>query len=98
MGMLRAVAEQDLIATLEYLATGTVSVSGQPCTLTKYRVTINYQMSGMRAEISCTRPGGQNHEEIQVVGGQYAWNEVGGPGAGLRPGDRKRRGQNRSSA
>lgn len=83
MGMLRAVAEQDLIATLEYLATGTVSVNGQPCTPTKYRVTINYQMSGMRAEISCTRPGGQNHEEIQVVGGQYAWNEVGGPGAGL---------------
>jgi len=86
MGMLRELAEHDLIATLEYLGTGTVNAGGQPCTLTKYRVTINYQMSGMRSEIACTRADGQKHEEIQVVGGQYAWNEVGMPGGGLVPG------------
>ena len=86
MGMLRELAEHDLIATLEYLGTGTVNVAGQPCKLAKYRVTINYQMSGMRAEIACTRADGQKHEEIQVVGGQYAWNEMGMPGGGLVPG------------
>jgi hypothetical protein len=86
MGMLREITEHDLIATLEYLGGGSVNVGGQPCALTKYRVTINYQMSGMRAEIACTRAGGQKHEEIQVVGGQYAWNEVGMPGGGLVPG------------
>ncbi|MGH9256421.1 MAG: hypothetical protein ACRD3C_17825 [Vicinamibacterales bacterium] len=86
MGMLRELEEHDLIATLEFLATGTVSVGGQPCTLTRYRAEINYQMSGMRADFACRLPSGQNHEEIQVVGGQYAWNEVGGTGAGLVPG------------
>ena len=86
MGMLREVDEHDLIATLEYLGSGTVSIGGEPCKLTRYRVTINYQMTGMRAEIGCTRPNGQNHEEIQVVGNQYAWNEIGGPGGGLVPG------------
>jgi len=86
MGMLRELEEHDRIATLEYLGTGTIDVNGQPCKLTKYRAEINYQMQGMRADFACTLPNGQNHEEIQVVGGQYAWNEVGGPGAGLVPG------------
>lgn len=86
MGMLRNLDERDLIATLEFFATGTVTVTGQACTLTRYRAEINYQMSGMRADLACTLANGQTHEEIQVVGGQYAWNEVGGPGAGLVPG------------
>ena len=86
MGMLRGIEEHDLIATLELFATGTVTVNEQPCTLTRYRTEINFQISGMRADFACTLPNGQNHEEIQVVGGQYAWNEVGGPGAGLVPG------------
>jgi hypothetical protein len=86
MGMLREIEEHDLIATLDFSATGTVAVNGQPCTLTRYRTEVNYQMSGMRADFACTLPNGQSHEEIQVVGGQYAWNEVGGPGAGLVPG------------
>ena len=86
MGMLREIEEHDLIATLDFSATGTVAVNGQPCALTRYRAEVNYQMSGMRADFACTLPNGQRHEEIQVVGGQYAWNEVGGPGAGLVPG------------
>ena len=86
MGMLRGNEEVDSIATLEYFATGTVNVNGQPCKLTKYRAEITYQMTGMRAELACTRPDGQNHEEIQVVGDRWAWNELGFPGAGLVPG------------
>lgn len=86
MGMLRELDEHDRIATLEFFATGTVMMGGQPCKLTRYHAEINYQMSGMRADFACTLPNGQAHEEIQVVGGGYAWNEVGGPGAGLVPG------------
>ena len=86
MGMLRELEEHDRIATLEYLGSGTIDVNGQSCKLTTYRAEINYQMQGMRADFACTLPNGQNHEEIQVVGGQYAWNEMGGPGAGLVPG------------
>jgi len=86
MGRLRGIEGHDLIATLEFVATGTVTVNGQPCAVTRYRTEINYQQSGMRADFACTLPNGQSHEEIQVVGGQYAWNEVGGPGAGLVPG------------
>jgi hypothetical protein len=86
MGMLREIDEHDMIATLEFSATGMVTVGGQPCKLTRYHVEINYQMSGMRADIACTLPNGQSHEEIQVVGGGYAWNENGGVGAGLVPG------------
>ena len=89
MGMLREIEEHDLVATLDFSATGTVAVNGQPCKLTRYRTEVNYQMSGMRSDFACTLPNGQNHEEIQVVGGQYAWNEVGGPGAGLVPGQGK---------
>lgn len=87
MGMIRGVQEVDAIATLEYLGTGTIAVAGQPCKLTSYRVTINYQTPGMRVNFACTRPDGQIHQEIQVVSGRFAWNEVGGIGAGLVPGE-----------
>ena len=86
MGMLRSVREVDSIGTLDYVGTGTINVNGQPCKLTKYHATINYQVSGMRVEFACTLPNSQTYQEIPVVSGQYAWNEVGGPGAGLVPG------------
>ncbi len=86
MGMLRGVQENDSIGTLDYVGTGTINVNGQPCRLTKYHATINYQVSGMRVDVACTLPNGQTHQEILVISGQYAWNEVGGPGAGLVPG------------
>jgi hypothetical protein len=86
MGMLRGTQEADFIGTLDLVGTGTITVGGQPCRLTKYHATINYQVSGMRVEYACTLPNGQTREEIPVVSGQYAWNEVGGPGAGLVPG------------
>ena len=34
-----------MVASLEYQGTGTIQVNGQPCTLTKYRVSTNYQTS-----------------------------------------------------
>src|SRR5688572_26248313 len=51
LGMLRSSEERDLIASLEYQGTGTIQVDGQPCTLTKYRISTNYQTSGQRTQI-----------------------------------------------
>src|SRR5256885_1918379 len=43
LGMLRGARQQDAIATFEFWATGTMSVAGQPATVTSYRGSINYQ-------------------------------------------------------
>ena len=74
MGMLRGIDEHELMASLEYQASGTVQVNGQPCTLMKYRVSTNYQTPGQRIQYACTRSG-QTHSAIEVVSGPYAWNE-----------------------
>jgi hypothetical protein len=75
MGMLRALDEHELVATLEYQAKGTIQVDGQPCTLTKYRISNNYQISGERIQYTCTRANGQTYSNVEVVSGAYAWNE-----------------------
>jgi hypothetical protein len=75
MGMLRGPQEIEAVATLEHQATGTIQVDGQPCKLTKYRVSTNYQTPGQRIQYTCTRANGQPHSAIEVVSGQYAWNE-----------------------
>ena len=75
MGMLRGVDEHELIVSLEYQGKGTVQVDGQPCTLTKYRMSTSYQTPGQRIQYTCTRPNGQTYSNIEVVSGQYAWNE-----------------------
>src|SRR5207248_11516358 len=75
MGMLRGVDEHELITSLEYQGKGSIQVDGQPCTLTKYRVSTNYQTPGQRVQYTCTRPNGQAYSGIEVVSGQYAWNE-----------------------
>jgi hypothetical protein len=75
MGMLRGVDEHELIASLEYQGKGVIQVDGQPCVLTKYRVSTNYQTPGQRVQYTCTRPDGQTYSSIEVVSGQYAWNE-----------------------
>jgi hypothetical protein len=74
MGMLRGVDEHELIVTLEYQGTGTLQVDGQPCTIKKYRVSTNYQLPGQRTQITCAR-GAQTYTNVEVVNGQYAWNE-----------------------
>jgi hypothetical protein len=75
MGMLRGVEEHELAVSLEYQGNGTIQVDGQPCTLKKYRVSSNYQTSGQRTQIECTRSNGQSYSNIEVVSGAYAWNE-----------------------
>ena len=53
MGMPRAQDEHELVATLEYQGKGTIQVDGQPCTLTKYRVSTSYQTPGQRVQYTC---------------------------------------------
>src|SRR4029078_2265679 len=62
MGMLRSGNESELVKTLEYQAEGgTVQVNGQPCTLTKYRISANYQIPGYRTQIECKRANNQTY-------------------------------------
>jgi hypothetical protein len=75
LGMLRGVTEPEIVTTLEYQGKGTIQVDGQPCTLTKYRVSTNYQTPGQRTQIECTRANGQKYSAIETVSGDYTWNE-----------------------
>jgi hypothetical protein len=75
MGMLRGVDEHELISSLEYQGKGAIQVDGQPCTLTKYRVSTSYQTPGQRVQFTCTRANGQTASSVEVVSGHYAWNE-----------------------
>jgi len=70
-----AVTYEGMVATLEHQATGTIQVDGQPCRLTKYRMSNNYQTPGQRIQYSCARPNGQTFNAIEVVSGEYAWDE-----------------------
>jgi hypothetical protein len=75
MGMLRGVDEHELVSSLEYQGKGAIQVNGQPCTLTKYRVSTSYQTPGQRVQYTCARSNGQTYSSVEVVSGQYAWNE-----------------------
>ena len=75
MGMLKGHDERDMVASLEYQGKGTIQVDGQPCTLTSYRASTNYQTFSQRIQYACTRPNGQTYSNIEVVSGLYAWNE-----------------------
>src|SRR4029450_8194249 len=75
MGMLKGHDERDMVASLEYQGKGTIQVDGQPCTLTKFRASTNYQTYSQRIQYTCTRPNGQTYSNIEVVSGLYAWNE-----------------------
>jgi hypothetical protein len=85
MGMLRGVQEVDAVATLELQGSGTIQEQGQQCKLANYRASINYQVSGMRVQYTCTLPNGQSHKAIEVVSGSFAWDED-MVGAGMVPG------------
>jgi hypothetical protein len=88
MGMLRGQAEPELVATLEYQADGTVQIDGQPCTLTKYRLSANYQIPGYRTQIECKRANGQTYSNVETISGHYVWDED-MPGAEIVPGKGK---------
>jgi hypothetical protein len=86
MDMTRDPQEIESVATLEMRkVTGMVRVDGQPCTLTNYRWSINYQVPGSRADWECKLPNGQTRKNIEVFNGRYAWDED-VVGAGLEPG------------
>jgi hypothetical protein len=75
-GILKGADERDMVATLEYQAKGgTIQVDGQPCTLTKFRESTNYQTFSQRIQYTCTRANKQTASNIEVVSWQYAWNE-----------------------
>jgi hypothetical protein len=74
-GMLKGHDERDMVATLEYQGKGAIQVDGQPCTLTKYRASTNYQTFSQRIQYTCTRSNGETYSNIEVVSGLYAWNE-----------------------
>ena len=75
-GMLKGADERDMVATLEYQAKGgTIQVDGQPCTLSKFRESTNYQTFSQRIHYTCTRPNKQTVSNIEVVSWHYAWNE-----------------------
>ena len=100
MGMLRGIEEHELMVSLEYRAEGTIQVDGQACAIAPfedaaregelgtsgYRISANYQEPGYRTQIQCTLPNGQTYSNIEVVSGEYAWDED-IPGAGLVPGE-----------
>src|SRR6202522_3528534 len=75
MGMLKGHDERDMVATLEYQGKGTIQVDGQPCTLTRYRASTNYQTFSQRIQYACTKANGETYSNIEVVSGLYAWNE-----------------------
>src|SRR5689334_9467556 len=76
LGMLRGVDEHELIVSLEHQGkTGTVQVDGQPCAITKFRASTNYQLPGQRTQYTCTRANGQAYSAVEVLSGGYAWNE-----------------------
>jgi len=75
MGMLKGHDERDMVATLEYQGKGTLQVDGQPCTLTRYRASTNYQTFSQRINYACTRANGETYSNVEVVSGLYAWNE-----------------------
>ena len=82
MGMLKGHDERDMVASLEYQGQGTIQVDGQPCTLTKYRASTNYQTFSQRIQYACTRANGQTVANTEVVSGLYAWDED-KPGAAI---------------
>jgi hypothetical protein len=83
-GMLKGHDERDMVAMLEYQGKGTIQVDGQPCTLTKYRASTNYQTFSQRIQYTCTRANGQTYSNVEVVSGLYAWDED-TPGAEIGP-------------
>jgi hypothetical protein len=100
MGMLRGIEEHELIVSLEYRAEGTIQVNGQTCAIAPfeeadregelgtsgYRISATYQQPGYRTQIECTLPNGQMYSNIEVVSGEYAWDED-TPGGGLVTGE-----------
>jgi hypothetical protein len=75
MGMLRGPQEIEAVVSLEYKATGALQYNGQNCVASAYRVSTNYPNTGQRIQYTCKLPNGQEVKNVEVVSGQYAWDE-----------------------
>jgi hypothetical protein len=85
LGMLRGPQERDGIVTFEFWAKGTVARQGQSCEVSDYRVSVRYPAAdrrertpvpGMRVDYTCAAGGGTGERRIEVVAGEFAWNET----------------------
>ena len=75
MGMLRGPQEIEAVVSLEQKATGTLQVNGQSCVASSYRVSTNYPNTGQRVQYTCRLPSGQDVKNVEVLSGEYAWDE-----------------------
>ena len=80
LGMLRGLQRADSVNRVEMWGTnGTKTIGGRPVTLTNWKISLNYTMSGMRLDY--THDG---QRTIEVVSDKYAWNEE-APGGKATP-------------
>ena len=84
LGMLRSIQERESIATQEYWATGNMSAGGQTAKIGAYRISLDYPSQAMRVDFTRTGADGKPQRDIQVVAGNFAWNET-EPGKGGPP-------------
>jgi glyoxylase-like metal-dependent hydrolase (beta-lactamase superfamily II) len=105
LGMLRTANRVDAVSTQEVWATGTMGAVGQAYKpggpwplfkITAYHAWFDYNLPGMRVELTRTNPDGQvqgggglplaaPQHQGYAVNGKYSWNES-EPGGGLVPG------------
>ncbi len=72
LGMLRGMQRNDAVNRIELWGTaGTKAIGGRTVTLTNWKISLNFTISGMRFDY--TPQGGQR--TIEVVSDKYAWNE-----------------------
>jgi hypothetical protein len=85
LGMLRDIEERDAILTMDWRATGTMLVDGQPCVLANYRGQVRYSVPALRIDYACAQPDGKaGRRHVEVIANAIAWNET-APGAGATP-------------
>ena len=83
LGLMRGLDEKDFIIASQFDATGTMLVSGRMVKVPRYRAQIRWDTPGMRVDYD-VEDGAQKQRRIEVVSGQFAWNED-KPGGGLTP-------------
>lgn len=85
LGMLRGPQERDGIVTFEFWATGTLARQGQSCQVAEYRASVRYPAAdrrerfpvpGMRVDYTCADGAQKPTRHIEVVAGEFAWNET----------------------
>src|ERR1051325_6830074 len=85
LGMLRDIEERDAILTMDWKSTGTLNVSGQPCTLANFRGQLRYSVPAMRIDFACAQPDGNaGARHVQLIANAMAWDET-TPGNGAAP-------------